>query len=107
MGRKNDSRAAVNPGKLLHRDGVAQSVQPRAAVFHGVGNAHQPHLSQMPDCLVGKLVVLVKQEGDWLDFIFRELSDFGTELFMRRGCLKQHGSSSFILLCFFCVYGKK
>ena len=66
MGRQDDARAAVHPGQLLHGDGVAQGIQPGAAMLREEGDAHEAHLAQLPDGLVRELVLLVQHRRDGL-----------------------------------------
>ena len=95
VGRQNDAGAAVHPGQLLHGDGVAQHVQAGAAVLLGVGNPHQPQLTQFLDGLVWEGVVLVQLERDGFDLFFRKRADLGPQLFVGRCGLEQHDVTSF------------
>ena len=95
MGRQDDAGAAVHPGQLLYCDGVAQGVQPRAAVFPGEGDAHQAKLAQLADGIVGEFILLVQHESDGFDFLLSKSADFGPQFFMGLGGLKQHGVTSF------------
>ena len=90
MGGEDDARTAVHTGQLLHRDGVAQGVQTGTAVLLGEGNAHPAQLTQLLDSLLGKLIVLIQQEGKRLDLLLRKGSDLGAQLLVRGCGLKQH-----------------
>ena len=94
VGRQDDAGAAVHPGELLHRDGVADDIQSGTAVLLGIGDAHEAHLPQLPDGLIGELVLLVHQEGLGLHLRLGEGPDLGPQgLVLFRG-LEQHGDSS-------------
>ena len=95
VGGQNDAGAAVHPGKLLHGDGVAQHVQAGSAVFLGVGDAHEPQLGQLLHGLIRELVLLVQQESDGLDLVFRKLPDLGPQGLMRVCGLEKHVIASF------------
>ena len=94
MGGQNHARAAVYPGQLLHGDGVANGIQPRAAVLLGAGDTHQAQLPQFFYGFGRKLIGLIQGEGDGLDLLFGEGADLGAQLFMRLGRLEQHVASS-------------
>ena len=94
VGGQNHARAAVYPGQLLHGDGVANGIQPRAAVLLGVGDTHQAQLPQFFYGFGRKLIGLIQGEGDGLDLLFGEGADLGAQLFMRLGRLEQHVASS-------------
>ena len=88
VGGENDARAAVHPGQLLHGDGIADGVQPRAAVLLGIGDAHQAHLPQLLHCFGRELVGLIQREGDGLHLFLGKGPDLGAQLLMRLGGLE-------------------
>ena len=90
VGGENDSRAAVHPGQLLHGDGVAQGVGPRALVLRAVGQAHQAQLSHLFHRLGREAVLLVQHKGNGLDLGLREFPDFRPEVFVGLRGLVQH-----------------
>ena len=94
MGGQDHTGAAVHPGQLLHRNGVADGIQPRSPVLLGVGNAHQAQLAQLADGLIGKLIGLVQRKGNGLDLLLGKGPDLGAQLLLRLGGLKQHGAFS-------------
>ena len=95
MGGENHARAAVHPGQLLHRDGVAEHIQPRAAVLLGVRDAHQAHLGQGFDGPGGEAALLVHQDGVWLHLRLGKGADLGAQLLMGLCGLEQHTGTSF------------
>ena len=100
MGGQDDARAAVHPGQLLHGDGVAQSVQPRAPVLLLIGQAHQAQLPHLLYGLSGELVVLVQHEGNGLDLRLGKLPYLGPQFLMLLCGLIQHTDSSSFMLFF-------
>ena len=90
VGGEDHACAAVHTGQLLHRHGVAENVKARAAVFLGERQPQPAQLSHLLNSLVGKLVVLIQQEGKRLDLLLRKGSDLGAQLLVRGCGLKQH-----------------
>ena len=90
MGGEDHACAAVHTGQLLHRYGVAENVKARAAVFLGERQPQPAQLSHLLNSLVGKLVVLIQQEGKRLDLLLRKGPDLGAQLLVRGCGLKQH-----------------
>ena len=107
MGGQDDARAAVHPGQLLHGDGVAQGIQPGAAVLRGEGDAHEAHLAQLPDGLVRELVLLVQHERDGFDLLLRKRTDFGAEFLVCLCGLKRHSRTSSLILIKFINFQAK
>ena len=95
MGGQDDTRAAVHPGQLLHRDGVAEHVKPSAAILLGIGNAHQPHPGQGFDGLGGETALLVHQDGVGLHLRLGKGADLGAQLLVGLCGLEQHTRTSF------------
>ena len=97
VGGEDDPRAAVHPGQLLHGDGIAQGVGPRALVFRVIGQAHQAQLPHFLHGLRGEAVLLVQHEGDGLDLSLRKFPNFRPEVLMGLRGLIQHVCTSFSL----------
>ncbi len=95
VGRQDHACAAVHPGQFLHSDGIAEHIQPCAAVLLFIGDSHEAHLSQFLHGLCGKLVLLVQLEGNGLDFRLRKLAYLCPQLFLGLGGLIVHTLSSF------------
>jgi hypothetical protein len=95
VGGQDDAGAAVHPGQLLHRDGVAHNVKPRAAVLLGIGDAHHPHLGQLLHSLGGEAALLIHEDGVGLHLRLREGADLGAQLLVGLRGLKQHTETSF------------
>jgi len=87
---KNDSCPAVHSGQLLHRDCIAEHIQPGAAVFLGIWNPHQSHFPQLLYRFRWKFIILIHQKRYWFYFAFRELPHFLSERFMLLCCLIKH-----------------
>ena len=90
VGGEDHACAAIHTGQLLHRHGVAENVKARAAVFLGEWQPQPAQLSHLLNSLVGKLVVLIQQEGKRLDLLLRKGPDLGAQLLVRGCGLKQH-----------------
>ncbi len=95
MGGQNHACAAVHPGQLLHRDGIAHNVKPRAAVLLGIGDAHQPHLSQFFYGLGGETALLIHEDDVGLHLSLREGANLGPQLLVSLCGLEQHRETSF------------
>ena len=95
MGGQNDACAAVHPGQFLHGDGVAEHIQPRAAVFLGIWNTHQAHFSQLFNRFGRKAAFLVHEDGVGLHLRLGKGADFGAQLLVGLCGLEQHTVTSF------------
>ena len=92
MGRQNHPCTAVHPGQFFHCNGVAQHVQPGAAVLLRIRNPHEPQLCHLRYGFMGELISLIQLEGNGFDFLFRKCSDFLPERFVRLSRFEQHMS---------------
>ena len=90
VGGEDHARAAVHTGQLLHGDGIAENVKPRAAVLLGERQPQPAQLCHLFDRFVRELIVLIQQECKRLDFLLRKGSDLGAQLLVRGCGLKQH-----------------
>ncbi len=95
MGRQDHACAAVHPGQLLHRDGVAHHVQPRPAVFFRVRDAHQSHLPQFLHGLGRETALLIHHDGIRFDLRLGKGTDLGAQLLVDLRGLEQHTRTSF------------
>ena len=75
MRRQNNADPAIHSGQLFYRDCVADDIQPRAAVFLRIGDAHPAVLPKLSNDLIRKGVRLIKLKRNRLDFRFRESTD--------------------------------
>ena len=82
MGGKDNPGPAVHARQLFDRDGIAQHIHAGPAVLFRIGNAHEPHLSELSHRLAREAIRLIKLKRLGLNLLLRKLPDAFTKLFM-------------------------